>query len=137
MKKIKKELLAIFYGVMFAYCWQLFALLMSYISARNDNFITADMFIPSVGIQLAIMPLIAWTLMGILKVSWFKTWFRITMCGLSFIIPFTLIASVTVFTSPSLWREPIYWAVNVLISLALAFTLFKPLIQIRYRNGNN
>lgn len=137
MKKFKKELFAILCGVLFAYCWQLFALFMCYISDTNDNFITADMFIPTIGIQLAFMPMIAWILMGVLRVSWFKKWFHITMCGLAFLIPFALIASVTVLTIPSLWREPIYWATNILLSLALTFTLFKPLIQIRYSNGNN
>lgn len=131
MKKFKKEILAILCGFVFAYAWQLFALLMCYISDSNSDFITADMFIPVISIQLAAMPIVTWALFGLLKVNWFKKWVRITMCGMSFLIPFVLISVITVIICPSLWREPIYWIGNVLISFSLTFTLFRPLLQVK------
>ena len=116
---------------MFAYAWQLFALLMCYISDSNSDFITADMFIPVISIQLAAIPIVTWALVGLLKVNWFKKWVRITMCGMAFLIPFVLISVITVIICPSLWREPIYWIGNVLISFSLTFTLFRPLLQVK------
>ena len=132
MKKFKKEIIAIVSGIAFAYAWQLFALLMCYISDSNGNFITKEMFIPMSTIQLAITPMVAWVLMGLLRVTWFKKWLRITMCGLAFLIPFMLIAGVTVIIAPSLWWKTMYWVANVGISILLTFTKFKPLLHFRY-----
>lgn len=132
MKKLKKEIIAIVSGMAFAYAWQLFALLMCYISDPNGDFITRDMFIPVSTIQFTITPMVAWVLMGLLKVRWFKKWLRITMCGLSFLIPFILIAGITVIIAPGLWWKTIYWVANVGISILLTFTMFKPLLPFRY-----
>ena len=134
MKKFKKEIIAIVFGMGFAYAWQLIFLLICYISNPNGNFIQRDMFIPASTIQLNIVPMVAWVLMGLLKVTWFKKWLRITMCGLAFLIPFMLISGVTVIIAPSLWREAIYWVSNVGISALLAFTMFKPFLQFKYSN---
>lgn len=132
IKKFKKEIIAIVFGMIFAYAWQLFALFTCYISDPNGDFITRDMFIPVITIQLAITPIVAWGLMGFFKVTWFKKWLRITMCGLAFLIPFMLIAGVTVIVAPSLLSKAIYWGGNVGISILLTFTVFKPLLQFKY-----
>ena len=132
MKKFKKEIIAIVSGIAFAYAWQLFSLLMCYISDPNGDFITREMFIPVSTIQLAIIPMVAWVLMGLLRVTWFKKWLRITMCGLAFLIPFVLIAGVTVIIAPSLWWKTMYWVSNVGISILLTFTMFKPLLHSSY-----
>lgn len=129
MKKFKKEIIAIVSGMAFSYAWQLFGILMCYILAPNSNFITREMFIPVSTIQLAATPMVAWILMGLLKVRWFKKWLRITMCGLAFLIPFMLIAGITVIVAPILWWKTLYWLANVGISALLAFTMFKPLLQ--------
>ena len=129
MKKFKKEIIAIVSGIAFAYAWQLFSLLMCYISDPNGDFITREMFIPVSTIQLAIIPMVAWVLMGLLRVTWFKKWLHITMCGLAFLIPFVLIAGVTVIIAPSLWWKTMYWVSNVGISILLTFTLFNPLLH--------
>lgn len=133
-KKFKKEIIAIVFGMAVAYAWQLFAILMCYISNPNGDFITRDMFIPVITIQLTITPMVAWILMGLLRVTWFKKWLRVTMCAFAFIIPFMLIAGVTVIVAPSLWREKMYWVANIGISILLTFTMFKPLLQFRYSN---
>lgn len=132
MKKFKKEIIAIVSGIAFAYVWQLFALLMCYISNPNGDFITSDMFIPLSTIQLAIAPMVAWVSMGLLRVRWFKKWACITMCGLAFLMPFVSIAVITVFIAPNLWWKTSYWVATVGISILLTFTIFKPLLQFRY-----
>lgn len=132
MKKFKKEIIAIVSGMAFAYAWQLFALLMCYVSDPNGDFITRDMFIPAGAIQLAIAPMIAWLFMGLLRVTWFQKWRLITTCGLAFMIPFVLIAVVTLIVSPGLWHKTMYWIANVVISALLTFTMFKPLVNLRY-----
>ena len=131
MKKIRKEIIAIISGMVLAYAWQLFALLMCYISDPNGDFITADMFIPVPSIQIAITPMVAWIVMGLLKVTWIKKWLHITICGLAFIIPFVLITGITVIVAPSLWSETMYWFVNVGISALFTFTMFRPLLKFR------
>ena len=137
MKKFKKEIIAIITGIAFAYAWQLFGLLMCYVSDPSGDFITRDMFIPAIGIQLAITPLITWIMFGLLRVSWFRRWTIITGCGLAFFIPFALIASITVFIAPSLWHEKLYWVVNGAISLLLVYTLFKPLLTLTDSKNKN
>lgn len=131
MKKFKKEITAIVSGMVFAYVWQLFMLLMCYLSDPHGDFITGEMFIPLPSIQLAIVPMVAWVMMGFLKVSWFNTWARITMCGLAFLIPFMLITGITVIVAPDLWHQKRYWMVNIASCILLAFTLFKPLLQFK------
>lgn len=132
MKRFKKEIIAIVSGMALAYAWQLFALLMCYASNPCGDFITRGMFIPISSIQLVIMPMVAWVLMGLLKVTWFKKWLQITMCGLAFLIPFILISGITVIIMPCLWQEKMYWFSNVGISTLLTFTIFKPLLQFKY-----
>lgn len=131
MKKFRKEIIAIVSGMAFAYAWQLFALLMCYISDPKGDFITKDMFIPAIGIQLTITPMITWVMFGLLKVSWVKNWRLITGRGLAFLIPFVLIASITVFIAPSLWHEKMYWIGNIALSILLSVTLFCPLLNLR------
>lgn len=131
LKKFKKEIIAIASGMAVAYFWQLFAILMCYISDPSENFITRATFIPETTIQVAIMPMVSWALMGFLRVTWFKKWLRITTCGLAFLIPFTLIAALTVIILPTLWWEPMYWVVNAALSVLLAFT-FKSFLKLSY-----
>lgn len=119
MGKIKIEITAILYGIGIAYLYQLFLLLLYYLSDPLGGFMTADKFIPMFGIQLAIMPISSWLLMGMMKVAWYERWLRITMNAISFLIPFALISVVTVFFQPALWREPLYWVMNVAVSVAL------------------
>ncbi len=132
MKKFRKEIISIVSGMAFAYTYQLFALLMCYIFDINGDFITKEMFIPAIGFQLSIMPIIAWIMFGMLKVSWFKNWKLITYHGLAFLIPFMFISGVTVFIAPSLWHEKMYWCGNVTLSIVLTFTLFRPLLNLGY-----
>ena len=136
MKKFKKEIIAIISGIAFAYTWQLFALLMSRSSSSNSDFITGDMFIPAISIQIAIAPIIAWGLMGLLNVTWFQKWMHITMRVVSVGIPFALISVVTVMMAPSLWGEKIYWVANVGISILLSFSIFKPLKYLFMEQNN-
>lgn len=131
IKKFKKEIIAVASGMVVAYGWQLFALLMGYISEPNEDFITAYMFMPEITIQIAIMPMTAWLLMGLLKVTWFNKWLCITACGLAFLIPFALISALTVFVVPALWYKAIYWVVNIAISVLLAFILFRPFLKFK------
>lgn len=119
MGKIKIEITAILYGIGIAYLYQLFMLLLCYLSDPLGGFMTADKFIPMFGIQLAIMPISSWLLMGMMKVTWYEKWLRITMNAISFLIPLALISVVTVFFQPALWREPLYWVMNVVVSVSL------------------
>ena len=132
MKKFKTEITSVICAMVVAYCWQLFALLVCYISDPHGDFITKEMFIPWSGVQLAIAPTIAWLFMELFKVTWLKKWIRITSCGLAFFMPFLLIVGITILITPSLWREPIYWLANVGISILLAFTVFKPFLHFKY-----
>lgn len=129
MKKFKKELIALLVGIAFSYAWQLFAILMCYISDPNGDFITVGFFIPSISIQVVMTPIITWLLMGLLHVTWIKRWIRITGIISAFLFPFILLSGITVLIAPNLWREAIYWIVNVSISVFLAFTVFKPLLR--------
>lgn len=131
MKKFKKEILAIIGGVVFAYGWQLFAILMA--SLFSDSKTKAMDFIPVPQIQLAIVPLVSWILMGLQKVRWFHKWMKITMCGLAFMIPFAIISVLVIMFFPSLCWKPVYWIASIAISVLLALTAFKPLIKFKYR----
>lgn len=132
MKKFKTEIVSFISAIILAYFWQLFAIFMCYITDMDGNFVTREMFIPAINIQIVAVPMITWVLMGFLKVSWFKKWLQITVRGFAFVTPFMLIAGVTVLVNPSLWREAMFWLANVALSILLAFTLFKPLLKYRY-----
>ena len=135
IRKFKKEILAVLFGIAIAYAWQLCFLGICYISNPDSVLIMSSDFIPSINIQLSIMPMVSWFLMGFLQVNWIKKWIHITCRGFALLIPFMLIAGIAVITSPSLWTMPIFWISNVLISLVCTFTLFKPLLHFRYSNG--
>lgn len=132
MKKIRKEILAIVLGAVSAYVWQLMALLMRHISDTKADGITVGSLLPMSGIFLAITPLVAWLVMGILRVSWLKRWLRITTCALSFAIPFAWISALTVVFKPSLWWRPAYWVGNCILSMVLTVTVFRPLITLKF-----
>lgn len=131
MKRFKKELLAVGFGFLFAYAWQLFALLMCSLLGQGI-FITWKSFIPSLAIQIAALPIVAWIAMGVLRVRWHKTWLRITKIGIAFMIPFLLISFGVIFWKPSLWGKGTFWAINVIISIILTF---KPLLKEAHKDS--
>lgn len=126
--KYGKEITAILLGIMFAYGWQLFAVLMVWLESHT---IMKEFLIPNIGIVIAVTPIIAWGVCGFLKVSWMDKWIRINCLGLAFLIPFMLISTIVLFIGQaSLWHMPIFWAINVIVSCILAVTIFRPLIKM-------
>ena len=123
MKNFKKELISILAGIGTAYFIQLFLIVLSLAKTPAGDFITWESFIPMIEMQV-ITPIIAWMLMGLLRVRWFNTWIKISVFVLSFTIPFAIISALTVFIYPALWQESIYWVANVIISIILAYTVF-------------
>ena len=129
--KFKKELLALVCGIVFAYLWQLFFLLVTYLSNINGNFIQADMFVPQIEIQIAIVPMSSWVLMGLFKVPWITKWIKITAVALSFLIPFSVIAVfVLLFIDAIYWYKPLFWIANTILSIILMHTVFRPLFKV-------
>ncbi len=133
--KFKKELLALVCGMVFAYLWQLFFLLVTYLSNIHGNFIQAYMFIPSITIQAAIAPLVCWVLMGLFKVTWLSKWLKITAVALAFLIPFVLIAMIVLmFINPMYWHTSKFWITNTILSIILMHTVFRPLLKVDTSN---
>lgn len=131
MGKMRKEVVAIVLGAAFAYVWQLMALLMCHISDPKGEAITVGSLLPMSGIFIAIVPLVAWLAMGVLRVRWFKGWLRITTCVLAFAIPSALISGITVVYKPSLLWRPAYWVGNCILSIVLMGTVFRPLLTFK------
>lgn len=126
MKKFKKEIISIVLGSAIAYAFQLFGLFICFITnSTGSNIITKNMFIPSSTIFIVTVPIISWLLMGLLEVSWIKAWIFISICIYAFTIPFIIISGITLFVAPHFWQEPMYWVVNVLVSVLLSLKLLK------------
>ena len=130
--KFKKELLALVCGILFAYLWQLFYLMIIYLS--DKEFVQPSMFIPVITIQLGIAPMAWWILMGLFKVNWFTKWLKITATALAFLIPFVVIAMRVFFINPTYWHNIKFWIVNAILSLLVMNTLFRPLVDVDMSN---
>ena len=123
----KKEFQAILIGLAFAYMWQVFACNMGWLAEHET--IPTEYLIPNFGIMLVATPMVAWFFFGVLRVKWFNQWLRITLYGLAFAIPFAIISAMVLFIDKvSLWKVPMFWVGNIVISV-IALILFKPFIK--------
>ena len=126
MRRFSKELLALFGGLAFAYVFQLFMLLMVYIENPESHLLTARAFVPQPLIMLALSPLVSWGFMGCLRVRWLRVWFKITCCGIAALFPFAVIAMLAIYVNARLWHTPVFWVVNLAVSIGIAYTSLKP-----------
>ena len=99
--KLKKEIFAVFLGIVVAYVFQLIFLITSYALLRNFE-LKLDYFIPSISVQIPLAPLTTWFTFGIIHVSWYKTWIIISVFMAAFVITYFLL---TVFTPPLYWGQ--------------------------------
>ena len=130
--RFKKELLALVCGILFAYLWQLFYVLVMYLS--DKEFVQPSMFIPLITIQCCLAPMAWWIFMGLFKVTWFTKWLKITATALAFLIPFVVIAMIVFFINPTYWHNIKFWIINAIISLVVMNTLFRPLVDVDMSN---
>ncbi len=114
IRKFKKEIIAIAVAISIAYFFQLTFIIFS-------GTLTVADFLPNIGIQIAIVPIVSWPLMGAFKVSWMKKWLKITAVSVIFAVPFVIIS---LFGTP-FWLEPIFWVINILSSAFICFLVFK------------
>lgn len=136
MNKTKfAELKSIALGMLTAYLFQLFFLLMVWLSNRDHQFISGD-FIPVLSFQLTVAPMVAWVLMGVLGVRWQRLWVSATLKGCALFVPFTMISIISVMMKPELWHDQVFWVANVALSIILAVTVFRPLLVFKVPKNN-
>lgn len=128
MKQFKKEIVALLFGMAFSYGWQLFGILMIYLEP-NRTMVTKEMFIPIPGVMLTITPIIAWVVMGILRVTWMHQWSILTAYIFSFILPSIMLACLGIFL-PILWLNPTFWVSSTALSIGVFFTLLKLSLKV-------
>lgn len=121
-KRFWKEIVAVLGGIGFAYCWQLCLLFL--LESRE----LAD-FIPILTIQLTIVPIVAWCLMGALHVRWIKSWLRVTAVLFGIAIPFCLIAGISIIVAPAMWGKMSFWVITCLITAVIAILLIPKLLR--------
>lgn len=126
MKKIK-ELVAILIGMLTSY---LFQLMFAGLLLAEGSEVGLEALVPNLLIQAIMTPMVAWLAMGFMKVSWFKVWVRITVIWCAILIPFVVISVVTVIVCPAACDKPAYWLADIVISVVLAFTKLKPMIEL-------
>lgn len=126
MRDMKKEILAIAGGIVVGVLFMLlFSGIIGYLEDRN---LYEPRYVPYSFGMIFVAVLVAWALMGILRVKWIEKWILITKGVLSFMIPFTLISVATVYMLPAMWDNSMYWLVNAIVSCCFAIRLFKDLI---------
>ena len=125
-----KELKAILAGVAFTYIWQIAAYFMGDWSEGAMK--PVEYLIPNSGVQIATGILVTWLCFRLFGVSWIKRWEKISLFGLAFIVPFAIISAVAVFIDMVfLWKTTNFWVGNVVASVIIAVTLFRPFIKVK------
>ncbi len=128
------EVKAILLGIAAAYAYLGFAFLLAQPDFEVSLF---EYFILKFRIMLVVATQVTWIGFGLFKVSWISTWARISLRGLAFLVPFSIISMCVLFIGKAnLWHMWEFWATNVGISCAIAFTLLRPLLNCASNSAN-
>ncbi len=115
--KFKKEIIGIGIGIGAAYLFQLILLIVCHFLMSNFS-LKSVYFIPSISIQALIAPLTTWLFWGILMVSWYKIWKKISTFLVIFFITFLVII---VFTAPFFYTfDKPFWVLDALLAFFIA-----------------